>query len=37
MDVQTGRRDAISEEVLEQERAEARARPLWAKIIDAIF
>ena len=37
MEVQTGRRDAISEEVLEQERAEARARPLWAKIIDAIF
>ncbi|WFD36847.1 hypothetical protein MCUN1_003737 [Malassezia cuniculi] len=37
MDVHTGRRDPVPEEVLEQERAEARALPLWKKIIDAIF
>lgn len=37
MDIHTGRRDPVSEEVLEQERAEARARPLWKKILRAIF
>lgn len=37
IDVQTGRRDPVSEEVLEQERAEARARPLWKKMLDYIY
>lgn len=37
IDVQTGRRDPVSEEVLEQERAEERAKPLYLKIFDAIF
>lgn len=37
IDVQTGRRDPVSEEVLEQERAEARARPLWRKLLDFIY
>ncbi|KAL4399412.1 amino acid transmembrane transporter [Malassezia pachydermatis] len=37
IDVQTGRRDPVPEEVLEKERAEARARPLWKRIFTAIF
>ena len=32
MDLFTGRREMVSEEVLEQERAESRAQPLWKKI-----
>ncbi|WFD44715.1 hypothetical protein MPSI1_003385 [Malassezia psittaci] len=37
IDIHTGRRDPVSEEVLEQERAEARARPLWKKIVRSVF
>lgn len=37
MDIHTGRRDPVSEEVLEQERAEARARPMWKKILSSVF
>jgi len=37
IDVQTGRRDPISEEVLEQERAERRALPLWKRCLTALF
>lgn len=37
MDIHTGRRDPVSEEVLEQERAEARDRPMWKKIITSVF
>ena len=33
MDLFTGRREALTEEQLEQERAELRARPIWKKII----
>ena len=34
IDIHTGRRDPVSLEVLEQERAEDRAKPLYLKIID---
>lgn len=37
IDLQTGRRDPVSAEVLEQERAEARARPIYLRIFDAVF
>lgn len=37
IDVQTGRRDPVSEEVLEQERAEIRALPMWKRCLSAIF
>lgn len=37
IDVQTGRRDPVSEEVLEQERAERRALPMWKRILTALF
>lgn len=37
IDVYTGRRDPVPEEVLEQERAEARARPMWKKVIGMVF
>ncbi|WFD25096.1 hypothetical protein MNAN1_000059 [Malassezia nana] len=37
IDVQTGRRDPVSEEVLEQERAEQRALPMWKRILTAVF
>ncbi|WFD36845.1 hypothetical protein MCUN1_003735 [Malassezia cuniculi] len=37
MDLFTGRREALSEEYLEQERAILRARPLWKKIKDFLF
>ena len=34
VDIHTGRRDPVPLEVLEQERAEDRAKPLYLKIID---
>ena len=37
MDIHTGRRDPVSVEVLEQERAEARARPFWKRMISTVF
>jgi len=37
IDVQTGRRDPVSEEVLEQERAEWRAKPVYLKIWNTLF
>lgn len=37
MDIHTGRREAVSEEVLEQERAEKRARPMWKKLLSFVF
>ncbi|PKI83347.1 hypothetical protein MVES1_002932 [Malassezia vespertilionis] len=37
IDIHTGRRDPVSLEVLEEERAEERAKPLFWKIFDAIF
>lgn len=36
MDLHTGRRDPVSQEVLEQERAESRARPLWKKVLGLV-
>lgn len=36
-DIHTGRRDPVSEEVLEQERAEARQKPWWSKVMTFIF
>ena len=37
MDLQTGRREAVPLEVLEQERAEKRSLPLYKKILSFIF
>lgn len=37
LDIHTGRRDPVSEEILEQERAEARQQPLWSKLLSFIF
>lgn len=37
LDIHTGRREPVSREVLEQERAEERARPLWSKALSFIF
>ena len=37
IDVQTGRRDPVSLEVLEQERAEERAKPFILKLKDFFF
>ncbi|KAN0063056.1 hypothetical protein ACQY0O_004219 [Thecaphora frezii] len=37
IDITTGRRDPVPVEVLRREREEARARPLWKKIYQAIF
>ncbi|WFD07563.1 hypothetical protein MVES1_002930 [Malassezia vespertilionis] len=37
MDIHTGRREEVDEELLEQERAEARARPLAKKIFGFVF
>ncbi|WFD18465.1 hypothetical protein MCAP1_000668 [Malassezia caprae] len=37
MDIYTGRREAVSDEVLEQEQAEKRAKPTWKRILAMIF
>ena len=37
MDLHTGRREAVPLEVLEQERAEKRARPLFKKLLGLVF
>lgn len=37
MDLHTGRREQISEELLEMERAEERAKPLWKKILSYVY
>ncbi|WFD29822.1 hypothetical protein MSPP1_000835 [Malassezia sp. CBS 17886] len=37
IDIHTGRRDPVSEETLEQERAEERAKPLWYKFLTFLF
>lgn len=37
IDIHTGRRDPVSLEVLEQERAEDRAKPIYLKIFDFFF
>ncbi|WFD29823.1 hypothetical protein MSPP1_000836 [Malassezia sp. CBS 17886] len=37
IDLVSERRDAVSDEVLEQERAEARAQPLWKRVLAMLF
>ncbi|WFD21405.1 hypothetical protein MEQU1_000054 [Malassezia equina] len=37
MDIHTGRREAVSDEVLEQEQAEKRAKPTWMRIVEMVF
>lgn len=37
IDVLSGRREPVPEEVLEQERAEMRAKPVWKKVLNFIF
>lgn len=37
MDLHTGRQETIPEEVLEQERAEQRAQPLWKKVLSFLY
>jgi len=37
MDIHTGRREAVSNEVLEQEQAEKRAQPAWKRILAIVF
>ncbi|WFD36846.1 hypothetical protein MCUN1_003736 [Malassezia cuniculi] len=37
MDLHTGRREQVPEEILEMERAEERAKPLWKKVLSFLY
>ncbi|SHO76501.1 Similar to S.cerevisiae protein GAP1 (General amino acid permease) [Malassezia sympodialis ATCC 42132] len=37
MDIHTGRRESVGDEVLEQEQAEKRAQPMWKRVLGTIF